>query len=118
MQKISDQQMEVSIGRMLQAGVTLSALVVLVGGALYLMRVGGLVADYRVFHASVWSWRDLMTLDAAGLMRIGIVLLIATPVARVGYCVWGFMRQRDWIYVGVSSLVLGILIFSLVRAGW
>ena len=62
--------------------------------------------------------------DAASVIQLGILLLIATPVVRVVFCVVGFARQRDRLYVAVSSLVLAILIYSLMsgaeqgRAAW
>jgi len=44
---------------------------------------------------------------------LGLLLLIATPVARVVMCVVGFLFERDKLYVAVSSLVLVILLYSL-----
>jgi uncharacterized membrane protein len=54
-------------------------------------------------------------LDSRSLIQLGILLLIATPIVRVIYCVVGFARQRDRLYIGISTLVLAILIFSLLR---
>jgi uncharacterized membrane protein len=39
--------------------------------------------------------------------------LIATPVARVVFSVYGFVRKKDWTYVIITSIVLLILIYSL-----
>ena len=49
------------------------------------------------------------------MIQFGLLLLIATPVARVVLCVIGFARQRDRLYVVVSSVVLLVLIYSLSK---
>ena len=48
---------------------------------------------------------------------MGLVVLIATPVMRVLYCVVGFARQRSRLYVAISSIVLLILIYGLTKGG-
>jgi len=42
---------------------------------------------------------------------------IATPVIRVAFCVLGFTRQGDRLYVCTSGTVLLILFYSLVQGG-
>jgi uncharacterized membrane protein len=54
-------------------------------------------------------------LNADGVIQVGLLLLIATPIARVVFCVIGFARQRDILYVAISSFVLAILFYSLAR---
>jgi uncharacterized membrane protein len=48
-----------------------------------------------------------------GLIQFGLLLLIATPVARVLFSVLGFALERDWMYVVVTLLVLALLIYTL-----
>ena len=43
----------------------------------------------------------------------GLLLLIATPIARVALSLIAFARQRDRMYVCITTLVLGLLLFSL-----
>jgi len=40
------------------------------------------------------------------------MLLIATPVARVAVSVVVFLLQRDWIFVGITLVVLAVLLLS------
>jgi uncharacterized membrane protein len=47
------------------------------------------------------------------IVQLGLVLLIATPVARVAMSLVAFILQRDRVYVVVTALVLALLIFSL-----
>ncbi|HZT76267.1 MAG TPA: DUF1634 domain-containing protein [Vicinamibacterales bacterium] len=51
------------------------------------------------------------------VVQVGLLLLIATPIARVVFSVVGFSRQRDWLYVAVTLTVLALLLYSLAWAG-
>jgi len=120
MPSFTDKEMEIEIGLMLRIGVSVSAFVVFVGGILYLIRER-MLPDYAHFHATADHLRTINGVlhgvarcDAASVIQLGILLLIATPVARVIFCVVGFARQRDRLYVAVSSVVLAILIYSLM----
>jgi uncharacterized membrane protein len=55
--------------------------------------------------------------DSASIIQLGVLLLIATPVARVFISVIGFARERDWMYVACSLLVLALLVYSLAHGG-
>ncbi len=41
------------------------------------------------------------------------MLLIATPVARVAFSIIGFAMERDWLYIGVTIIVLVLLLLSI-----
>ncbi len=118
----ADLKMEIAISRMLRAGVSVAAFVVLVGWTFYLWQAHGVVSDYRHFHG-VPSPADRLTpvfegirhLDSRSIIRLGILLLIATPIMRVAYCIYGFASQKDKIYVVISSVVLTVLLYSFFR---
>jgi uncharacterized membrane protein len=123
MSRPTDHDLDLSVAGMLRFGVTLAAVVVLAGGVLYLRHPWPAIPDYSHFNAGGPSlrtitgiFRGLMHLDSESIIQFGLVLLIATPVARVVFCVFGFARQRDRLYVVVSSLVLLILIYSLTKS--
>jgi uncharacterized membrane protein len=54
-----------------------------------------------------------MALDPAAIIQLGLLILIATPVARVAFSVFAFAQERDWLYVVVTLIVLGLLLYSL-----
>ena len=115
----SDHRLEMAMGRMLQIGVTVAALVVLVGGILYLKQFGGAQPEYQHFHGAPSGlvsvhgiMSGLMHFDPRSVIAFGILLLIATPICRVIFGVVGFALLRDRFYTGVSAVVLGILLFS------
>ena len=116
----NDKRIETLVGVMLRTGVLLAAAVVLTGGVLYLAQNRGPRPDYEHFHgepARLMSLRAIghgvMTGDARSIIMLGLLLLIATPVARVGMCIVGFLMERDKLYVAVSSVVMAILVYSL-----
>jgi uncharacterized membrane protein len=113
--------MDVVIGNLLRAGVLISALVVMVGGVLYLARNGGSPTDYRVFRGEPSDLRsvggilrDAVALNGRGIIQLGLLLLIATPVARVAFSVFGFAEESDRLYVVIASIVLLVLACSLI----
>ena len=55
--------------------------------------------------------------DSISIIQLGVLLLIATPIARVLFSVLGFARERDWMYVACSTLVLALLLYGLVHGG-
>jgi uncharacterized membrane protein len=116
----NDQRVEEIIGNLLRAGVLLSAFVVLCGGVIYLARHGDSPANYRVFHGEPSELRSVtgilhyaFALRGRGIIQLGLLLLIATPVARVAFSVFGFAAEKDWMYVAFTLIVLAILLYSL-----
>jgi uncharacterized membrane protein len=119
----TDKRVELIIGDLLRAGVVLAAAVVVAGAVIYLVRHGNALPQYRVFQGEPANLRsvsgilaDALALRGRGVIQLGLLLLIATPVARVAFSVVAFALQRDRLYVMVTLLVLGVLIFSLTGA--
>jgi uncharacterized membrane protein len=54
------------------------------------------------------------TVDPATLMFAGLVMLMLTPILRVGTAIIGFILERDWRFVVVSSIVLLMLAAEIV----
>ncbi len=115
-----DQKVERIIGALLQTGVLLSILVALLGMILYIGRDGRRVADFRVFRGEPF---DLTTAPAivgaavAGgreaIIQLGVLILIATPIARVLLSLVAFALQRDRTYIVVTLIVLVVLLAGL-----
>jgi uncharacterized membrane protein len=117
----TDKRIENILGNLLRAGVIFSAIIVSCGAVIYLTRHGRGTADYRVFQGEPSELRsvtgvvrDAMDLSGRGIIQLGLLFLIATPVARVIFSIWGFAAERDRMYVIFTVIVLAILIFSLV----
>jgi uncharacterized membrane protein len=120
---VNDRRLERIIGNLLRIGVMLAAGVVTVGGLAYLVQHTDGHADYRHFVAAPTSIttvsgiaRSAAAFQSEGIIQLGLLLLIATPVARVVLATAGFALERDWLYVSVSLIVLVVLVASLMRA--
>lgn len=121
MRKLNDKQVEEFIGQVLRVGTLLSCSVTALGIFLYLLRNSSTRPDYGVFHAINGKLVSLNWLvpsafhgNPVAIIQLGILLLIATPVARVAFLIGAFALERDRMYVAVSSVVLAILLYSLV----
>jgi uncharacterized membrane protein len=121
--KWGDEQLELILAKVLLSGVISAAVVVLIGGVLYLIRHPGPLPDYREFHGESSPLRGIRGILKAvaagqgrGLIQFGLVLLIATPVMRVALSLAGFVRERDNLYCVFTLIVLITLLLSL--AGW
>ena len=118
-------QVELIISHLLRAGVVTSLLVVVIGTFI----------TFAHHHDYVSSQRELReltahgatfphTLDATmssvargegrGIVIVGLLLLIATPVMRVAVSIIGFVYERDWVFVVITSTVLTLLLLSFV----
>jgi uncharacterized membrane protein len=110
---MTDDQVDVLIARILLGGVSLSAGTVVVGGVWYLIGNGGGLSNYGHFHQA-HGIGALLALPAPELVILaGLLMLIATPVARVLFSVFAFAAERDWMYVVFTLIVLSILLVSI-----
>jgi uncharacterized membrane protein len=117
----TDRRVETIVGNLLRAGVSLSALIILAGGVLFLIRHGTEPANYRIFRGEPSDLRHVrgiirtaVALRGPGIIQLGLLFLIATPIARVAFSLFGFAEERDWMYVAFTGIVLIILLYSLV----
>ena len=57
-------------------------------------------------------------MSATEWMQLGVVVLMLTPIMRVVLSLVDFSIQRDWLYVGITAIVLIVIIVnSLVGVG-
>ncbi len=117
----TDEEFDIVLAHVLRIGVTASALIVAFGGMVFLARHGLERPSYHVFRGepgNLTSVRGIATeaahLSGRGLVQLGLLLLVATPIARVLFSVVGFFRQRDWLYVAITIVVLTLLAYSLL----
>jgi uncharacterized membrane protein len=117
--KINDLDLQQIIGWILRLGVLISITIVFIGGCFYWYRHSGETASYSKFvgvpdfvHSPSGIWHGILNLRGRAIIQAGIVLLIATPVVRVLFSMIGFLLEKDWLYTGISLLVLSIIIAS------
>jgi uncharacterized membrane protein len=117
----SDQRLEAIVGNILRFGVMAAGAIVFIGGIIYLARHGGEQASLGLFRGEPEDFRtvagiihSVLTLHGRGIIQFGLLILIATPVARVAFAAVGFALERDRLYAGVALLVLAFLLYSLI----
>lgn len=117
----TDEKLERVLGNLLRIGVFLSAAVALVGGIFYLAYQGAHMPHFRVFQGEPTELRniagiirDALELHSRGIIQLGILILIATPIARVLFSVFAFFQEHDRVYMFVTTIVFGLLLFSFL----
>jgi uncharacterized membrane protein len=118
---MTDARLEKMVAAVLRTGVLLAAMVVAGGGLCYVVEHGSDPAGYHAFHGVADQYRTLGAIlkavaqgDCRGVIQLGLLVLIATPVVRVGLALAGFALERDRTYIIVTAMVLAILLLSLV----
>ncbi len=119
-----DKKLEVVIGYTLRIGVVTAALIVLAGGIAYLVQNPAATPHYGTFHAAAQRSDNLSgivhnirTFNSLGIIQLGLLILIATPILRVVLSVVAFALERDLLYVVATLIVLGVLLYSLLLRG-
>lgn len=121
---LDDHRIEVIIGNLLRAGVLIAAAVVLFGAIMYLSHYAFQPTDWRVFRGEAAALRFVpdivrgaLHLHGKSIIQLGLLLLIATPISRVIFSVFGFAIERDYLYVVITLIVLAVLLCSLLGSG-
>ena len=111
---------EKTLAKLLRSGVLLAAAVVLAGAIWYFSEHAGTVPNYRAFHGEPKEFSGVTGIlsgvlrgEPRALIQLGLLLMIATPVARVGLSVVLFALERDRLYVVLTLIVLATLLTSL-----
>lgn len=91
---VADAQLERWLGKTLGAGTMLATTLLALGLLLQLAGVSPALSEW--------------------LSRLGLVVLMATPVARVVISVAEYAAQRDWPFLALTLTVLGMLLVSFL----
>ena len=117
----SEHAAEQLIGRLLQLGVILSATLVLIGGIKLEAERGSTHPNYAVFSGTDAALRSVGSIvatarqgDGRAVIQLGLLVLIATPIARVAFMLVMFALQRDRLYVVLTTIVLLLLLYGLL----
>lgn len=115
-----DQDVAALAGRSLRTGVLTASITTITGGILYLAHHAGERPAYHTFTGASPDlrhlggiWQQVLRADGMGIIQLGVVFLIATPIVRILLSVIGFAVERDYVYVGITLLVLAIILFNM-----
>jgi len=102
----------------LRTGVVLSVVVMAAGLAVGLARGG--VTVYAMEHTAFDGhpstlWHGVMTGSGFAVMELGLLLLVLTPIVRVGTAMLLFaIEDHDWTYTLVTGAVLAMTLTALL----
>jgi len=108
-----------SVGNLLRLGVILSVITSLIGFIKLFMEGFQMPRKYKLLDMGtssekVWShfWETLCKGDGMAIIQLGILMLIFTPLMRIIFALIGYLKEKDYVYVVISSIVLAIMAVS------
>jgi uncharacterized membrane protein len=117
--RIQDTDIETVIGYLLRYGVITSSLVVFAGGIVYLIRHGHQLPEYGKFLGEPdkyrkpgLMWQALLRGEGRPLIQLGLLLLIATPIARIAISILGYLLEKDYLYTVLTVIVLLVILWN------
>ena len=117
--RIQDTDMESVIGYLLRYGVLSASLVVIAGGIVYLIRHGHQLPAYSQFKGEPDKMRQprlmleaVMRGEGRPLIQLGLLILIATPIARIAFSVIGYLLEKDYLYTVLTVIVLLVILLN------
>jgi uncharacterized membrane protein len=119
MKTFRDKDLQVLIGNLLRIGVVIAMTIVVIGLILYLFGHGRETAHYETFtNDGVFRFHkflaDLSAGSSSAIIELGVMVLIATPIARVLFTMIGFWLEKDRLYTFIALVVLCIIVISML----
>jgi len=115
----TDADLNRSVGNLLRLGVILSVITSLVGFVKLFLEGFKMPEKYSSLAVGsssekVWGqfWNSLCKGEGVAIIQLGILLLIFTPLMRIIFALIGYLKEKDYVYVIISSIVLAIMAVS------
>ncbi|GEN73804.1 MULTISPECIES: DUF1634 domain-containing protein [Chryseobacterium] len=115
----TDVDLNRSVGNLLRLGVILSVATSLIGFIKLFMEGFKMPKKYTSLDMGsssekVWGmfWNSLCKGEGMAIIQLGILLLIFTPLVRIIFALVGYLKEKDYVYVVISSIVLAIMAVS------
>ncbi|KQT33114.1 hypothetical protein ASG22_18000 [Chryseobacterium sp. Leaf405] len=115
----TDADLNRSVGNLLRLGVILSVITSLVGFIKLFTEGFKMPKKYKLLDMGtssekVWGhfWDTLCKGEGMAIIQLGILLLIFTPLMRIIFALIGYLKEKDYVYVVISSIVLAIMAVS------
>jgi uncharacterized membrane protein len=104
----TDPQLPVRLSWLLLAGLTLAIALFLTGAVMSAVK-----PEVSISASSVTGLpAALAALEPGGFFDLGLLVLLATPAARVATLVVAFARRRLWLFSALGLTVLAVLALS------
>lgn len=120
-EKFGEKDFQQLIGNLLRYGVWTSLSVAFLGGIIYLLHHGNQPVNYSqfiendrsIFQVVTSVLEGISTLQGESIIFLGIILLFLTPVLRVILSLFSFLLEKDYLYVGITMIVILIIGMSV-----
>jgi uncharacterized membrane protein len=116
-----DKDVAALVGKTLRTGVLVASITTIIGAVIYLYLHSKELPQFHTFTGAAPDLRNfsgilqrVVHLDGMGIIQLGVVVLIATPIIRVVLSAVGFLIEKDYLYVFITLLVLGIILFNML----
>jgi len=116
---IGDADLKKTIGQLLRYGVLSASAIVLAGGIVYLWRHG---SEYPKYHRFLGEpekmrrlapmWQAVLRGEGRPLIQTGLLVLIATPIARIVFSIFGYLLEKDYLYTLITAIVLLVILWN------
>jgi uncharacterized membrane protein len=116
------------IGNILRYGVTISTILIVIG--VLMIAVGDKPPNFpaSLFELTKTDFgkptlmlsnfvSGLSALNPLSIIDLGLLVLLSTPIARVGVSIALFAAEKDYTYVGLTVFVLTVLFISIFVVG-
>lgn len=115
----TDVDLNRSVGNLLRLGVLLSVATSIIGFVKLFFEGFEMPKKYTSLDVGsssekVWShfWHSLGAGEGMAIIQLGILILIITPLMRIVFALVGYLKEKDYVYVVISSIVLAIMAIS------
>lgn len=120
-EKFGEKDFQQLIGNLLRYGVWTSLSVAFLGGIIYLLHYGNQPVNYSqfiendrsIFQVVTSVLEGISTFQGESIIFLGIILLFLTPVLRVILSLFSFLLEKDYLYVGITMIVILIIGMSV-----
>lgn len=118
---LKDKDIQLIIGNLLRYGVWIALSVAALGGVIYLTHHGQeaihygtfIEKDVTIFHLMEGMLHGIASGSGPSIILLGVFLLFLTPILRILFSLVAFFIEKDYLYVSITLLVIGIICFSV-----
>ena len=108
--------MEKAISAILRTGLVLCVILLAIGSMLLFAKGGGggislgqITAANSAVNSSKFSIDQIIAglfrLDGISFILLGLIVLMATPIARVLISIFAFLYEENWLYFVITAIV-------------
>jgi uncharacterized membrane protein len=118
LKKINAVKIETIMGLIINIGVIISMGLVTLGGIKFLLEHGheNIHFDFQPSNSYIinlkLAWQAALSFSSLGIIELGLIVLVATQIIRVGLLVGFYSITRDYWFSIISLFIFIILVYS------